>query len=118
MVKVIKNISTVVTCDDKDQVFENVDIKIEEGVITGIGEFHDGDEIIDGKDRILYPGLVNTHHHFYQMFTRNLPQVQNMELFPWLKTLYEIWENLERDTIYNSSLAAMGTNEAWMHYRL
>lgn len=108
MVKVIKNISTVVTCDDKDQVFENVDIKIEEGVITGIGEFHDGDEIIDGKDRILYPGLVNTHHHFYQMFTRNLPQVQNMELFPWLKTLYEIWKNLERDTIYNSSLAAMG----------
>ncbi len=108
MSTVIKNISTVVTCDDKDQVFDNIDIKIEEGIITEIGECLEGDEVIDGKNKILYPGLVNTHHHFYQMFTRNLPQVQNMELFPWLKTLYEIWKNLERDTIYNSSLAAMG----------
>lgn len=108
MIKIIKNISTVVTCDDQDQVLENVDLKIEEGKITGIGEFDEGDEFIDGKDKILYPGLVNMHHHFYQMFTRNLPQVQKMELFPWLKTLYEIWKGLERETIYNSSVAAMG----------
>jgi len=55
----------------------------------------------------VYPGLVNTHHHLYQTFTRNIPQVQNLELFPWLKYLYEIWKNLENETIYYSSLTGM-----------
>ena len=40
-----------------------------------------------------------THHHLYQQFSRNLPQVQDMELFDWLKTLYEIWKNLDADVI-------------------
>ena len=39
---------------------------------------------------------------------RNLPQVQNMELFDWLKTLYEIWKNLDEDVIRLSSLTGMG----------
>ncbi|MGB8455711.1 MAG: 8-oxoguanine deaminase [Anaerocolumna sp.] len=66
------------------------------------------DEIIDGRDMIVYPGLINTHHHLYQYFTRNLPQVQNLELFPWLKTLYEIWKNIDEETIRYSSLLGMG----------
>jgi cytosine/adenosine deaminase-related metal-dependent hydrolase len=66
------------------------------------------DEIIDGRDMIVYPGLINTHHHLYQYFTRNLPQVQNMELFPWLKTLYEIWKNIDEEVIRYSSLLGMG----------
>ena len=45
---------------------------------------------------LCYPGLINTHHHLYQQFSRNLPQVQNMELFDWLKTLYEIWKTSTR----------------------
>ena len=57
---------------------------------------------------LCYPGLVNTHHHLYQVFSRNLPQVQNMELFDWLKTLYEIWKNLDEDVIRLSSLTGMG----------
>jgi cytosine/adenosine deaminase-related metal-dependent hydrolase len=55
----------------------------------------------------MYPGLINTHHHLYQFFTRNLPQVQNMELFDWLKTLYEIWKRIDADTVRLSSLAGM-----------
>ena len=47
------------------------------------------------------PGLINAHHHLYQVFSRNLPQVQNMELFDWLVTLYEIWKGL------NEGLAVM-----------
>ena len=57
---------------------------------------------------LCYPGLVNTHHHLYQVFSRNLPKVQNMELFDWLKTLYEIWKNLDSDVIRLSSLTGMG----------
>lgn len=56
----------------------------------------------------LYPGLINTHHHLYQIFTRNLPQVQNMELFPWLRALYEIWKNVNSDVVWHTSIAGMG----------
>lgn len=105
----IKNIKTLVTCDDKDSVKENVNIFIDNGVILNIGsETFDADEVIDAKDMIVYPGLINTHHHLYQTFTRNLPQVQNMELFDWLKTLYEIWKGLNPDSIKYSSLVGMG----------
>lgn len=105
----IKNIKTLVTCDDKDSVKENVNIFIENGVIVNIGsETFEADEVIDAKDMIVYPGLVNTHHHLYQTFTRNLPQVQNMELFDWLKTLYEIWKGLSPESIKYSSFVGMG----------
>lgn len=108
MKTIIKNIDTVVTCDSLDSVKENVDILIEDGIIRGIGKYDEGDKIIDGKNKIFYPGLINTHHHFYQIFTRNLPQVQNLELFDWLKYLYEIWKKLDEETIYYSSMTAMG----------
>ena len=105
----IKNIRSLVTCDKEDNVFKNVNLYSENGVIKYIGEdIFEADEVIDGKDMIVYPGLINTHHHLYQTFTRNLPKVQNMELFDWLITLYEIWKGLDSETIRYSSLVGMG----------
>lgn len=105
----IKNASAIVTCDKKDAVFENASLLIQDGVITYIGtDPQTADETIDAKGCLVYPGLINTHHHLYQTFSRNLPQVQNMELFDWLTTLYEIWKNLDKDTIYHSSITGMG----------
>ena len=109
MLLLIKNIDTVVTCDSEDSVLKNVNIVVEDGKIKSMGnEVEDADEIIDGKGMIVYPGLINTHHHLYQTFTRNLPQVQNMELFDWLTTLYEIWKGINPEVILNSSLVGMG----------
>ena len=106
----IRNIAQLVTCDDSDRLSTNVDLYCENGLIQAIGEnlAVTADEIIDGSHMLCYPGLVNTHHHLYQVFSRNLPQVQNMELFDWLKTLYEIWKNLDEDVIRLSSLTGMG----------
>ena len=105
----IRNIRHLITCDDQDRVLENVHVLMDDGVITAIGsELCDADEVIDGRNMAMYPGLINTHHHLYQIFSRNLPAVQNMELFPWLKYLYEIWKNLDADVVYQSSLTAMG----------
>lgn len=106
----VKNIRWLVTCNDGGEVLENVSMLVNDGVIDQIGCFDapKTDETIDASGMILYPGLINTHHHLYQTFSRNLPQVQRMELFPWLKYLYEIWKNLEEDTIYYSSLTGMG----------
>lgn len=106
----IKNASWIVTCNDKDEVLENVSLYAEDGVIKEIGKCLEieAKEAIDAKDFIIYPGLINTHHHLYQTFSRNIPKVQKMELFPWLKTLYEIWKNLEEDNIYYSTITGAG----------
>ncbi len=106
----IKNISALVTCDDADRVLTGADLRCEDGFIRSIGADSGAaaDTVIDGSHMLCYPGLVNTHHHLYQVFSRNLPQVQNMELFDWLRTLYGIWRNLDRDAVYYSSLTGMG----------
>ena len=106
----IRNISQLVTCNDADEVLQNADLYAEDGVIRAIGSDlpQAADEVIDASGMLCYPGLVNTHHHLYQQFSRNLPQVQNMELFDWLKTLYEVWKNLDEDVIRLSSLTGMG----------
>lgn len=105
----IKNIRHLVTCDKDNRVLENVNLYIENGLIRSIGaEAPPARHIIDATGMAVYPGLVNTHHHLYQVLTRNLPQVQNLELFDWLVALYEIWKNLDADAVYHSSMAGMG----------
>lgn len=105
----IKNVKHLVTCDESDNVYSNVNVLAKDGVITYIGKDEKAaDDVIDASNMVMYPGLINTHHHLYQTFSRNLPQVQNLELFPWLKALYEIWKNLDEEVIYYSSLTGLG----------
>lgn len=106
-----KNCMAIVTCDPGDRVLEHCDLLVRGGEIAAMGpglEAGEACQSIDCSTMLCYPGLVNTHHHFYQYFSRNLPQVQNLELFDWLVALYEIWKNLDRDVIRLSSLCAMG----------
>ncbi|MHC4432652.1 MAG: 8-oxoguanine deaminase [Planctomycetota bacterium] len=74
----------------------------------GVDIADEADRVIDCSTCVVLPGFVNTHHHFYQTLTRNLPAVQNAALFDWLVYLYGIWENLDRDAVYYSSMLAMG----------
>ena len=105
----IKNAKAIITMNNNNDVLFNHNLLIQDNKIEYIGkEFKEADKIIDAKDMYVYPGLINTHHHLYQTFTRNLPEVQNMELFPWLKYLYEIWKHLDDEVIYLSSLVGMG----------
>lgn len=106
----IQNAAAIVSVDDGDSVYYGADILVEDGVIAAVGKGlqAEGAEVLDASGSYVYPGLVNTHHHLYQTFTRNLPQVQKMELFPWLVTLYEIWRGLDDEAVYYSSLTGMG----------
>lgn len=110
----VKNVKHLVTCDGDDRLLDGVDVFIRDGVIAGIGqesgtlESGTAEDVIDASNMVMYPGLINTHHHLYQTFSRNLPQVQNMELFPWLKTLYEIWKHVDEDVVCYSALTGMG----------
>ena len=106
----IKNLDAIVTCDASDSMLQQVDLFCENGLISQIGPNLDvkADRVIDASGMIAYPGLVNAHHHLYQVFSRNLPEVQNLELFDWLVALYEVWKNLTEKTEYLASLTAMG----------
>jgi len=104
----LKNIKAIVSCDDNDTVYENQNVLLAGGEIKYIGGSDMGaDRVIDARGMVMYPGLINTHHHLYQIFSRNLPAVQNMELFDWLTTLYEIWKNLDDEVIVSTSLVGM-----------
>ena len=105
----LKNLRAIVTCDDGDRVLTGADLLIENGVIRALGQDLSADcETFDASHMLCYPGLINTHHHLYQIFSRNLPAVQGFELFDWLVALYEIWKNLDRDIIRLSSLTGLG----------
>ncbi len=64
-------------------------------------------EIFDASGHVLLPGLVNTHHHFYQTLTRAYSPALNKELFPWLTTLYDVWANLNDSQMALASELAM-----------
>ena len=106
----LRNLQTLITCDDADRILEHVDLYCEDGWIRAIGPHlpQTADQTIDGRYLWCYPGLINTHHHLYQVFSRNLPQVQNLELFDWLTALYEIWKGLDEESVRLSSLVGMG----------
>ena len=76
----VKNVKHLVTCDGDDRLLDGVDVFIRDGVIAGIGqeagtqESGTAEDVIDASNMVMYPGLINTHHHFYQTFSRNLPR--------------------------------------------
>ncbi len=76
--------------------------------ITPAGASGSECEIIDCSNLIVVPGFVNTHHHFYQTLTRNLPAVQNVKLFDWLLYLYDVWKNIDEEAVFYSSMVAIG----------
>ncbi len=89
--------------------YNDVDIELEGPEIKRIGHNLDSaafqpERIIDASRFVVIPGLVNTHHHFFQTLTRCIPRVQNSELFNWLTDLYEIWRELTPEAVYVSSL--------------
>jgi 8-oxoguanine deaminase len=65
-------------------------------------------QTIDASRCVVVPGFINTHHHFYQILTRNLKAVQDAKLFTWLRHLYEVWKNIDEEAVSVSSRVAMG----------
>ncbi|MEE9314240.1 MAG: 8-oxoguanine deaminase [Rhizobiaceae bacterium] len=72
--------------------------KIVELVASGAEPSSPVDGVFDASQHVMLPGLINTHHHFFQTMTRAHPDAINKELFPWLKSLYPIWaKNVKPD---------------------
>ena len=107
----IKNATLIVTMDGEDRDLKDAAIFCRDGFIEQIGAQADlpqtADRVLDLKDHIVLPGLINTHHHFYQTLTRALPGSQNANLFNWLTYLYPIWAGLTPEDIFTSTQTAL-----------
>ena len=95
----IKNARAIVTCDSLDQVFYDCDMLIDGPEIKEIGKNleAEGAKVINAKGKFVYPGLINTHHHFFQTFVRNMMSIDypNMLVVDWLDKIYPIFEKPE-----------------------
>jgi 8-oxoguanine deaminase len=107
----IKNATLVATMDDADTRLADGGLFVEDNVIRQVGPSaalpDSADTVIDARDMVLLPGLVNTHHHFCQTLTRNVPAAQSADLFNWLRTLYPIWSGITPEAVYVSAKIAI-----------
>ena len=91
----IKNARAIVTCDAEDHVFFDMDMLIRGPQIVKIGKdlTEPCDEVIDASRMFVYPGMINTHHHFFQTFVRNLKTIDypNMTVPQWLAEAYRVF---------------------------
>ncbi len=101
----------LVTMDDHRREIADGGLFIRDGFIEQVGPTAElpqtADEVLDLSGHIVLPGLVNTHHHFYQTLTRVVPAAQDANLFNWLKTLYPIWARLTPEAIRVSTQTAL-----------
>jgi len=106
----IKN-AHIVTMDDHQREIPEGGLFIRRGLIQKVGLMSEmpetADEVLDLRGHIVFPGLVNTHHHFYQTLTRVVPAAQDANLFNWLTTLYPIWARLTPQDIFISTQTAL-----------
>lgn len=107
----IQHAALIVSMDDNDTQWKDGGIYVEDNAISQIGPTEqlpqDADYTFNARGMIILPGLVNTHHHFYQTLTRCLPAAQNVNLFNWLRTLYPIWAGLTPEAIAVSTKVAL-----------
>ena len=107
----IKNATVLVTMDDTQREIAEGGLFIRDGFIEQVHRTSElpqtADEVLDLRGHLVLPGLVNTHHHFYQTLTRAVPAAQDANLFNWLKTLYPIWGRMTPEDIFISTQTAL-----------
>lgn len=108
----IRRAHAVALMDDGDTVLRDTDVLVEGPTIRAVGpdlrDVSDGARTLDGRNKVVVPGLVNTHHHLTQTLTRAVPAVQDAKLFDWLTHLYAIWRGLEAEAVRTSALVGLG----------
>jgi cytosine/adenosine deaminase-related metal-dependent hydrolase len=122
---VIEN-AAIATVDARDTEYTSGHVVVADEVIESVGAGRAPEGLtdvvrrIDATGHLVTPGLVNTHHHFYQWITRGLATDHN--LFDWLVALYPTWARIDEQMTYaaaQGSLAMMargGVTTAMDHH--
>lgn len=107
----VRNASLLATFDDQKSEIVDGGLFIRDGFIEQVGPTSElassADEVLNLEGYVVLPGLINTHHHFYQTLTRAVPAAQDTNLFNWLVTLYPIWARMQPEDIYISTITAL-----------
>ncbi|MFN8499722.1 MAG: 8-oxoguanine deaminase [Anaerolineae bacterium] len=107
----IRHATLLVTLDDDRRRIPDGGLFVRDNVIEAVGPTAElpetADRVIDARQQLVLPGLVNCHHHLYQTLTRVLPAAQDANLFNWLKTLYPIWAELDPEAVYVSAYVGL-----------
>ena len=107
----VRHATVLVTMDSHRREIPDGGIFVRDGFVSQVGPTDElpqtADEILDLSGHIVLPGLINTHHHFYQTLTRVVPAAQNGNLFQWLRTLYPIWARMGSEDIRISTQTAL-----------
>jgi cytosine/adenosine deaminase-related metal-dependent hydrolase len=107
----VKHAALLATLDAADTRWSDGGIYVVDNEIRQLGPTDQlpthADQVIDARNMLILPGLINTHHHFYQTLTRNVPAAQDANLFNWLRTLYPIWARLTPEAIAVSTKIAI-----------
>ena len=107
----LRHATIVATMDDAGTEIPDGAILVEDNRVSAVGPTAEiaatADTVIDAAGMVVLPGLVNTHHHFFQTLTRAIPAAQNADLFTWLRTLYPIWAGLTPEAIRVSTKVAL-----------
>jgi 5-methylthioadenosine/S-adenosylhomocysteine deaminase len=77
--------ATLVTINARDEVLAQAELAIADDKIVGVGSSPPGfvpDRVLDGQDRIVLPGLINTHTHLSMTLMRNY--ADDLAFWPWL----------------------------------
>ncbi|MBT9489920.1 MAG: 8-oxoguanine deaminase [Rubrivivax sp.] len=106
----IHHAQLLVTMDAQRREIADGAVFVRDNAIEAVGRSDElpatADTVIDAQGQIVIPGLVNTHHHFYQTLTRVLPAAQDAELFDWLQALYPVWARLTPEMAFVSTQTA------------
>jgi cytosine/adenosine deaminase-related metal-dependent hydrolase len=105
----IENCTSIATMDDAGTEISGGSILIDQGQIRWVGRGRppaaERAEVLDGRRLVAIPGLINTHHHLYQVRTRLHAQEQG--LFGWLTELYPIWAKLDYPWVRSAASAGL-----------
>lgn len=107
----VRNADILVTMDDERREIPDGGMFIRDNLVEAVGPTSslptEADTVLDMRGQIVLPGFVNTHHHLDQTLTRALPAAQNINLFPWLKSLYRIWARRTPEASRTSTLIGL-----------
>lgn len=104
--------ATVVTMNQRDEVLAPGWIEIRDGAITAVSgrplQGRDVERRIDGRGKVVMPGLVNAHTHLFQVLIRGI--YEHLPFTEWLRRIYHCGRVLSADDCYISAM--LGSLEA------
>lgn len=107
----VEHLDVLATMDERGSELADAWVLANEGEIVGLGTGVAPAGVgrrVDGHGLVAVPGLVNTHHHFFQTLTRCLPAAQDERILEWLGTNYTFWSRIDEEAVYTTARVAIG----------